>query len=123
MLSGAFKQEDDNSEDKAINYWWGLSAGVVDVIYSRKVPEGTRKLLGLIRQQIIDNEFSPFQDVIYAQGGVVKNENGQRMTPDEVMRMNWLVENVVGEIPEMEDLREEAKSIVSLSGVSESEEV
>ena len=123
VLSGAFKQEDDNSEDKAINYWWGLSAGVVDVIYSRKVPEGTRKLLGLIRQQIIDNEFSPFQDVIYAQGGAVKNENGQRMTPDEVMRMNWLVENVVGEIPEMEDLREEAKSIVSLSGVSESEEV
>ncbi len=123
VMSGTFKQDNENSEAKAINYWWGLSAGVVDLIYSRKIPEGTKKLVHFIKQQIINNEFSPFQDEIKAQGGVVKNENGYRMSPEEVMRMNWLVENVEGEIPEIDDLREEAKSIVSLKGVSESEEV
>ncbi len=123
VMSGTFKQDNEDSEAKAINYWWGLSAGVVDLIYSRKIPEGTKKLVHLIKQQIINNEFSPFQDEIKAQGGVVKNENGYRMSPEEVMRMNWLVENVMGEIPEIDDLREEAKSIVSLKGVSESEEV
>lgn len=123
VMSGAFKQEDVESEDKAINYWWGLSAGVVDLIYSRKIPEGTKKLLHVIKQQIINNEFSPFQDEIRVQGGTVKNENGHKMSPEEIMRMNWLVENVEGEIPEFDDLREEAKSIVSLKGVSETEEV
>ena len=123
VMSGTFKQDNENSEAKAINYWWGLSAGVVDLIYSRKIPEGTKKLVHFIKQQIINNEFSPFQDEIKAQGGVVKNENGYRMSPEEVMRMNWLVENVEGEIPEIDDLREEAKSIVSLKGVSESEDV
>ncbi len=123
VMSGAFKQEDVESEDKAINYWWGLSAGVVDLIYSRKIPEGTKKLLHVIKQQIIDNEFSPFQDEIRVQGGTIKNENGHKMSPEEIMRMNWLVENVEGEIPEFDDLREEAKSIVSLKGVSETEEV
>lgn len=121
VMSGAFKQEDEDSENKAINYWWGLSAGVVDLIYSRKIPEGTKKLLHIIKQQIIDNEFSPFQDEIKAQGGVVKNENGYRMSPEEIMKMNWLAENVEGEIPEIEALREEAKPIVSLKGVSEDE--
>ncbi len=123
VMSGSFKQDNEDSEAKAINYWWGLSAGVVDLIYSRKIPEGTKKLVHLIKQQIIDNEFSPFQDEIKAQGGLVKNENGYRMSPEEVMRMNWLVENVEGEIPEIDDLREEARPIVSLKGVSESEEV
>ena len=123
VMSGTFKQDNEDSEAKAINYWWGLSAGVVDLIYSRKIPEGTKKLVHFIKQMIINNEFSPFQDEIKAQGGVVKNENGYKMSPEEVMRMNWLVDNVEGEIPEIDDLREEAKSIVSLKGVSESEEV
>lgn len=121
VMSGTFKQEAEDSEDKAINYWWGLSAGVVDLIYSRKIPEGTKKLLHIIKQQIIDNEFSPFQDEIKAQGGVIKNENGHRMSPEEIMKMNWLAENVEGEIPEIEDLREEARPIVSLKGVSDDE--
>ena len=121
VMSGAFKQEAESSEDKAINYWWGLSAGVVDLIYSRKIPEGTKKLLHIIKQQIIDNEFSPFQDEIKAQGGVVKNENGYKMSPEEIMKMNWLVENVEGDIPEIQDLREEAKPIVTLKGVSDEE--
>ncbi len=122
VMSGAFKQENEGSADKAINYWWGLSAGVVDLIYSRKIPEGTKKLLHVIKNEIINNEFSPFQDEIKAQGGVLKNENGYRMLPEEIMKMNWLAENVEGEIPEFDDLREEAKSIVSLKGVSEVEE-
>jgi len=121
VISGAFKQEDEASEDKAINYWWGLSAGVVDLVYSRKIPEGIKKLLHMVKQQIIDNEFSPFQDEIKAQGGLIKNENGYKMSPEEIMKMSWLAENVEGEIPEIEDLREEAKPIVSLKGVSDEE--
>ena len=121
-MNGAFKQEDANIEAKAINYWWGLSAGVVDLIYSRKIPEGTKRLVHTIKKLMSDNEFSPFEDVIVAQGGIIKNESGSKMTPEEIMKMNWLVENIDGDIPEIGELKEEAKSIVELKGVSEDEE-
>ncbi len=122
VMSGSFKKDEADSQNKAINYWWGLSAGVVDLLYSRKIPEGVRKLVHTIKQLIIKNEFSPFQDIIIAQGGNIKNEQGERLTPEEIMMMNWLVENVEGEIPEIEELKEEAKPIVSLKGVSDEED-
>ena len=40
IMDGTWKY-DDNYETKAINYWWGLSAGVVDVIHSQNLPIGT----------------------------------------------------------------------------------
>ena len=32
------------------------------------------------------------------------------MTPEEIMLMNWLVDNVEGEIPDVEDMKDEAKA-------------
>ncbi len=121
VMSGSFKHEDDN-DDKAINYWWGLSAGVVDLIYSRKIPDGTKKLVHIIKDMIINNQFSPFQDVIITQGGNKKCEAGEKLSPEEIMKMNWLVDNIEGDIPELNELKEEAKSIVELKGVSDEEE-
>ena len=37
--------------------------------------------------------------------------------------MDWLLENVVGVIPSIEDLREEAKPVVEMIGVAGTEEV
>lgn len=116
VLSGTFQQERENG-DKPINYWWGLSAGVVDIIYSKKIPEGTMRLVTLIKDLMIRNAFHPFEGIIHAQDGTVENQADAVMAPEDVMKMNWLVENVVGEIPEKEKLKEEAKSIVELKGV------
>lgn len=117
IMVGTFKQEDQQLEDKAINYWWGLSAGVVDLICSNKVPHGTQRILELIKEHLIKNEFSPFGDYIKAQNGEVMNPDGRDIPPEDVMNMNWLVDNIIGEIPEFEDLKEEARAIVELKGV------
>ena len=42
--------------------------------------------------------------------------------PEEIMKMNWLVANIEGDIPEIEELKDEAKAIVELKGVAEDEE-
>lgn len=120
IMVGTFKQEDDQN-DKAINYWWGLSAGVVDLIYSNKVPHGTQRILNLIKEHLVKNEFSPFGDYIKAQNGEVMNPDGHDLSPEDTMTMNWLVDNIIGEIPEIDDLKEEAKSIVELKGVADNE--
>lgn len=118
VMDGTIKQN-DAMQEKAINYWWGLSAEVVDIICSNKVPAGTKQLVEIIGELIRKNEFHPFDGVVKAQDDTIKSEEHEEMTPEEIMLMNWLVENVEGEIPDVDDMKEEAKPIVEQKGVKD----
>ncbi len=118
VVSGTLKQ-DDAKEEKAINYWWGLSAEVVDVICSNKIPEATKQLVEIFRGLIRENQFSPFDCLVTAQDATVKSEGNQSMMPEDIMTMNWLVDNIEGEIPDVEDIKDEAKSIVEQKGIKD----
>lgn len=122
ILTGAMQNDEKTNVDKALNYWWGLSAGVVDLICSEKIPAGTIRLVNIMKQMMVNNEFKPFQGNITSKSGTEKNEKGEDMLPEDIMLMNWLVDNVEGEIPELEDLKDEAKGIVVLKGVAESDD-
>lgn len=117
ILDGSFNQKDDR--EMAVNYWWGLSAGVVDIICSNKVPEPTAKLVEIFKNLIVKKQFSPFDGIVRSNDGELKNKEGESMLPADVMKMNWLAEGVFGEIPEISELKEEAKSIVELKGVTD----
>ena len=39
------------------------------------------------------------------------------MTPYDIMQMDWLVDNIKGEIPFRDELVDEAKTIVEIQGV------
>ena len=41
---------------------------------------------------------------------------GEILTPTEIVTMDWLVDNVIGRIPEPEELTEEARAIVQIHG-------
>ena len=47
-------------------------------------------------------------------------ERYMAMQPEDIMRMNYLVENVIGDIPETDEVVEDAKSIMELKDVEES---
>ena len=117
VLQGKLKEE-EKKDNKAVNYWWGLSAGVVDLIYSDKIPASTLRLVKLFKNMMKNNEFFPFDAVIKDQNGIIRNEDKEHMLPEDIMKMNWLAENVVGEIPEIDALKDSAKSIVELKGVN-----
>ena len=121
VIKGKLKEE-EKEDSKAINYWWGLSAGVVDLIYSDKIPEGTLRLVKLIKSLMIENNFFPFDGVVKDQDGEIRNAKKEHMLPEDIMKMNWLVENIIGEIPEIEELKDEAKPIVELKGVGSTED-
>jgi hypothetical protein len=120
ILSGSFKRE--GSSDKAYNYWWGISAGVIDVICSNNVPVETRRLVELMREAISSGKFYPFACELLDQNGEVKSSADNRLSPEEIMKMDWLLDNVVGEIPTLETLKQEARPVVALAGVSGTEE-
>ena len=114
---GVFKNDKEN--DEAINYWWGLSTGVVDIICSKNVPRGTMNLVNMVKELMIQNDLSPFQGKIVSKDGEVKHDTNEPMTPTELVEMNWLVDNVIGEIPEIEKLKDTAKSLVEVMGVND----
>ena len=101
---------------RAMNYYWGLSAGVVDLSCSDKVPPATRKMSLLLKNSIRAGICNPFQGPLYTQSGRVL-ENDQLLTPAEIINMDYLMENVVGQIPEYEELSDVAKATVDLVGV------
>jgi basic membrane lipoprotein Med (substrate-binding protein (PBP1-ABC) superfamily) len=117
VMKGTWKSEDDAKNKKAVNYWVGISGGVIDIITSKQLPIGTERLVNLLRNTITDGTFHPFGGVLYAQGHVMKqNENGIP-SPEELMTMNWLCENIVGTIPSINDIQEEKQEIVKKLGV------
>lgn len=117
VMQGAYSSADADSESKPINYWWGLSAGVVDIILSEKVPADIRRLVKLIKKLIMKDQFSPFWGEIYSQDGKLRTEEGVDMDADDIIKMNWLVDNVVGEIPGIDELDESARELVEMKGV------
>lgn len=118
ILAGSYQSE-DSEKGKALNYWWGMSAGVIDLICSKNVPAGVRNLAEHLKDDICAGEIVPFYGEIYAQDKTLKNGEHQEMNPEDIMEMDYLVENVVGMIPPAEDFIDAAQQIVYLKGVEE----
>ncbi len=118
VLVGVYQSE-DNDEGRALNYWWGMSAGVIDMICSKHVPAGVRRLADHFKEDIRRSHLSPFYGEIYSQDGELRNNRHEEMKPEAVMEMDYLVDNVIGSLPQKETLKDTAKSVVQLKGVEE----
>ena len=117
LYSGGSTEADTQKGKKAVNYWWGMSADVIDVICSKSMPHGTNRLIEFLKNSIRAGAFHPFDGPIYAQGGVEQCEKGRSLQPDEIITMDWLAENVVGQIPDLDELTEEARALVEFQGI------
>lgn len=115
-MDGTWKH-DDASSAKAINYWWGMSAGVIDVVCSQHLPIGTKRLVDLLKTAISSESFNPFSGILYSQDGTVVDDPNRTLLPEEIMAMDWLAENIIGSIPKMEELKEQAAPVISQQGV------
>lgn len=121
IMNGTWKYDDDSSDMKAINYWWGMSAGVIDVVCSQYLPTGTKRLVELLRSTIMSEEFNPFSGILLSQTGIVQDDPDRSLLPEEIMTMDWLSENVIGSIPEKEELKEQAEPVIQQQGIKKKE--
>ena len=115
ILAGTYDKDKDTP--RAVNYWWGMNSGVIDVELSENVPEGLRTLAGILRDGLSSGSIDPFRRRIVAQDGSVKNDSSRSLTPDEVLRMDWLCENVEGYIPGFDEIEPYAQPIVRQLGI------
>ena len=107
----------DSKGKQAVNYWWGMSADVIDVICSQNLPRGTHRLITFLKNSIRAGSFQPFECDIYSRDGVLRCSENRKLSPEEIVTMNWLAENVEGSVPEPEELTEEAQDLVKLQGI------
>ena len=115
VLAGTWDKDKDTP--RAVNYWWGMNSGVIDVELSKHIPDSMLALANILRQGLRDGTLDPFHRRIIAQDGTVKNDGSSGFTPDELLRMDWLCENVEGTIPEFDELLPFARSMVRQLGV------
>jgi hypothetical protein len=115
IFSGGWKREKGVST--ALNYWLGMDSGVIGVQFSDKLPEGVRQMAEFLRKSLEDSTIDPFLRRIKAQDGTVKNDGTHRFSPEELLHMDWLCENVIGEIPPFEEILPVSRNMVRELGI------
>lgn len=111
----------NHKEAQAINYWWGMSSGVIDVNLNSDLPEGSRHLTNILHQGLVTGSIDPFRTRMIDQSGTVRSEGERSFTADEVMNMDWLLDNVEGSIPDFEDILPVSQQLVRLLGLKRNE--
>ena len=119
IMSGAWDGSKD--ERRAVNYWWGMDSGVIDVKLSDKLPEGIRTLAELLRKGLQSGKIDPFFRQIRAQDGSIKNDGTRTLTPDEILHMEWLCDNIDGTIPGFDEILPISRAMVRALGVYKDE--
>ena len=116
ILNGNWNRTASTPDFPTINYWWGISSGMIDMITSQSIPPQTMKLIEVVKNHIINNEFHIFSGDLHDQKHVLRNESSHVMSANEIMNMDWLVDNVVGTIPKLAELDDDAKAVVEMQG-------
>ena len=88
--------------EQAVNFWWGLASDVVDLQWTQQIPEGTKVLANMIKNGIKNRSIDPFARKIISQNGEIRNDGTKNLSPEEILTMDWLSENIIGCIQELE---------------------
>lgn len=114
LLSGSLGEA---PAERAINYWWGMDTGVIDVQLSPSLPDGVYTLANILKDGLSRGEISPFKTHMIDQNGIVRCNGEQELNFEEILKMDWLCDNVDGSIPGFDELLPRAHGLVRLLGV------
>ena len=117
IFSGGWDELNVQEEERAVNYWWGMSSRTVDVLLSPDLPAGVTQLVQILRRGIIDGSIEPFRRPIRSRDGQVRNDGEKWFSPEEILHMDWLCEGVEGSIPAYDQLLPVSRTLVRLQGV------
>ncbi|MGN0995583.1 MAG: BMP family ABC transporter substrate-binding protein [Candidatus Ventricola sp.] len=118
ILSGGWTDEANNNADRALSYYMGMSSDAIDLLCSQRLPARVRRLVDLLHERIHAGAFLPFVGPICDQAGQERVPADVALTPQEIIRMDYLASNVIGRIPRIDELTDSAQVLVSLQGLS-----
>ena len=115
ILNGTFNPAEN--KQNATNYWWGIGSHILDVAFSARFDPYAARIINHFRQELKEGSFTPFEGEIRDQAGNLRCEADRRLTPAEILCMDYLVDNVVGTFPKESELIESARPLVRLQGI------
>lgn len=115
ILNGTFNPAEN--KQNATNYWWGIGSHILDVAFSARFDPYAARIINHFRQELKEGSFTPFEGEIRDQAGNLRCEADRRLTPAEILCMDYLVDNVVGSFPKESELIESARPLVRLQGI------
>ena len=114
ILSANWKDKEDST---ALNYWLGMDSGVIGLNLSDKLPEGVRHMAKILEHMVTNHGLDPFFRRIVSQDGTVKNDGSRTLTPKQVLHMDWLCDNVIGQIPSYGEILPISRAMVRELGI------
>ena len=117
IFAGNWETLGVEAPQKAVNYWWGMSSGVIDVELYEKLPSGILQLGDILKRGIVDGSIDPFLCRITDQNGVLRSDGTRVFTPEELMDMDWLCDTLDGSIPRFDELLPASQTLVRHLGV------
>ncbi len=102
---------------RALNYYWGMSAGVVDIEYAPALPLSSKRFADFFRNSFIGSASTPFITPFYTQKGEMVGAGQKNLTLEQIINMDYLVDNVIGSIPTYEELTPMGKATVDAVGI------
>lgn len=114
VLSGSYDQK---KAPEAINYWWGMDSGVIDVTMTDLVPEGIRTLASAMMDGIRTGTLPPFRRQLTSQDGTVRNDGSRDLSSRELLMMDYLSDVVEGTIPAYGELLPRSRALVRELGL------
>ena len=115
LMDGRWKKEERGSS--AVNYWWGIHQEVVDVLCSRLLPSGTRRLAGVLRDALRAERLDPFYGVLMNQKGHVVYGDDAPLPARQILSMDWLSTYVEGSLPPPEAFTDRAREVMRNQGM------
>ena len=116
MLKGVFDSASE-SQSSSLSYWWGISSDALDLAFSSRFPAPSARLIRILQNQFRDQAFTPFEGELRDQAGAVRCAADQRLTPAEVLCMDFLADSVVGSLPSAEELVPSAQALILTQGI------
>lgn len=99
LLNSLLKPYSGPLKGKSVSCWWGMSAGVTDLTVSQRLPYPSRKMISLLRRSLIQDTLHPFEGEIHCQDGIIQPAGAGRLSDEEIIKMDWLNDNVIGTLP------------------------
>lgn len=117
ILHGSWGALEAHGDSAAVNYWWGIGSGVMDVTLGETLPSGVRALADLLREDLAHERINIFHRAIARQDGTVANDGSRWLSTDDILGMDWLCSFVDGRIPAFDELLPAARELDRIEGI------
>lgn len=97
ILNRKWEAKELTGSKLSLLYWWGMAEGVVDVLLSDRLSYHSKKMIHIMRRAVVSGALNPFAGELRSQDGEVRHKEEETLSDKEIVEMDWLNDNVIGD--------------------------